>query len=132
MYSYALSFRGAQKLLYHEITRERYEPFDLSLDGMCHNDPDFRCISVYPQIIDSYKAAGAINRDSDIGDIKGNEQRKTGYTFNIVRSVRVNLARLISGKGEEPKLQWGDQPQVEGPIATRVGQFEDSKEGMEQ
>ena len=120
VYAYALSFRGAQKLLHHMYTRESYEPFDLALEGLCRQDPNFRCISVYPQIVDSHKAAGAIDRDSDIGQFESTEVRKTGYTFNIVRSVRVNLKTLISGKGEEVKLQWGDQPVLEGPITTRT------------
>ncbi len=120
VYSYALSYRGAQKLLYHESSKSEYIPFDLSLDGLCRHDPDFKCIGIFPQIIDSHKAAGAVNRDSDIGEIKGSEQRKNGYTFNIVRSVRVNLSRLISGKGEELKVQWNDQPALEGPVTTRV------------
>lgn len=119
VYAYALSFRGAQKLLHHMYTRESYEPFDLALDGLCRLDPDFRCIGIYPQIIDSHKAAGAVSRDSDIGDITTTEQRKTGYTFNIVRSVRINLRKLIQGNLVEAKLQWGDQPVVEGAITTR-------------
>lgn len=120
VYSYALSFRGAQKLLHHENSRTEYKPFDLSMDGLCRNNPDFKCIGIFPQIIDSHKAAGAVNRDSDIGEIKGSEQRKTGYTFNIVRSVRINLGTLINGKWDAPKLQWNDQPKLEGPITTRT------------
>ena len=120
VYSYALSLRGAQKLLHHFYTVESYEPYDLAIDTLCRTDPSFRCIGIYPQIIDSYKAAGPISRDSDIGDIKDKNIRKTGYTFNIVRSTRINLSKLISGSTEEAKLQWGDQPLVEGPITTRV------------
>lgn len=121
VYAYALSFRGAQKMLLRQNTREGYAPFDLSLNNMCRNDPDFQCLAVFPQIIDSHKAAGPENRDSDLGDmsqVKG--VRKKGYTFNIVRSVRLNLKQLIMGKSEDQlELQWGDQPEVKGPITTR-------------
>ena len=121
VYAYALSFRGAQKMLLRQNTREGYAPFDLSLDNMCRNDPDFYCLSVFPQIIDSHKAAGPHNRDSDLGDMSQvKEVRKKGYTFNIVRSVRLNVKQLIMGRGgDELEPQWPDQPEVQGPITTR-------------
>lgn len=121
VYAYALSFRGAQKMLLTHHTKNKYKPFDLALHFMCKDDPDFKCLAVFPQIVDSHKAAGAVDRDSDIADLSENKEiRKKGYTFNIVRSVRINLKKLVLGKGgEDMDLQWDDQPPVDGPITTR-------------
>lgn len=141
VYSYALSYRGAQKLLLNENNRKRFKSFDCSLDELCGSgskkhgenknggwNSEFKCFSVFPQIVDSHKAAGSTARDSDINRNDGNEVRESGYTFNIVRSVRRNLEKLIEWGGWEAirregdkaagslDLQWEDQPPVRRDI----------------
>ena len=139
VYAYALSYRGAQKLLLNENNRKEFANFDNSIDHLCGSGSkahgrnkkggwqgEFRCLSVYPQIVDSHKAAGSILRDSDINNPAGtmDEERETGYTFNIVRSVRLNIEKLLLWGGWEAmrevgdkaaaslRLQWDDQPAV--------------------
>lgn len=152
VYSYALFYCGAQKLLLNENNRRNFAPFDLSIEKLCGSgswtesgNPDggwageFVCLSVYPQIIDSHKPAGSTARDSDINTVDEVEDRESGYTFNILRSVRMNLDKLIIWGGWEAmkrqgdkavaelELQWNDQPCPSKDILTsieRVGELE--------
>ncbi len=145
VYSYALSYRGAQKLLLNENNRKRFVSFDLSMEKLCGSGSstesgnpdggwvdDFVCLSVYPQIIDSHKPAGSTARDSDINTAGDVEDRERGYTFNILRSVRMNLDKLIAWggweamrrQGEEAvaelEVQWNDQPCPSKDIQTSI------------
>jgi len=93
---------------------------------------DFVCLSVYPQIIDSHKPAGSTARDSYINTAGDVDDRERGYTFNILRSVRMNLDKLITWggweamrrQGEEAvaelELQWNDHPCPSKDIQTSI------------
>ncbi|KAL8998075.1 MAG: hypothetical protein Q9188_006172 [Gyalolechia gomerana] len=117
LYSYALSFRGAQKVLRWQNNIDKLRPIDISIGNQCKNDPKFKCIAVFPQLVDSHKPAGRQSRDSDIGTFDPNNIRAKGYTSNIVRSTRLNVENLLSdGKIED---QWPDMPQLTGPRRTR-------------
>lgn len=119
LYAYALSLRGAAKLLHGNSMLTTFLPIDLAIGYKCRDDDNFRCIGVFPQLIDSHKGAGRVNRDSDIGGPMTNV-RKTGYTFNIVHSIRLNMQSLLAGKGEAIQRQWPDDPLIEGPAVTRM------------
>lgn len=117
LYSYALSFRGAQKVLRWQNNIDKFRPIDISIGNQCKNDPNFKCIAVFPQLVDSHKAAGRQSRDSDIGTFDPNNIRAKAYTNNIVRSTRLNVENLIyDGKIED---QWPDMPQLTGPRRIR-------------
>lgn len=100
MYGYGVSFQGAQKLLYHLSMQPYFEAIDLTISRLC-GDPafNFTCISVFPQLFHTHRAAGSIEKDTDIGDLSSLKDtiRKRGYTHNIVFSTRLNLERLING-----------------------------------
>ena len=123
-YAYALSNRGAQKLLRYQSTMKAFLPIDLGMGKMCREESNFKCIGVFPQIVDSHKSAGAAEKDSDISNVaKKGEIREKGFTFNIVHSVRLNMDRSLKGEkvGEGPSWrQWPDDPEVTGPARTRT------------
>ncbi|KAL8858348.1 MAG: hypothetical protein Q9178_005029 [Gyalolechia marmorata] len=120
LYSYALSYRGAQKVLRWQNNVKKFHPIDIGIGHQCRDDPNFKCIAVFPQLVDSHKSAGRASRDSDIGTFDPTQIREKGFTHNIVRSTRLNLDNLING-GRDAKIedQWDDQPQLTGPRRTR-------------
>ena len=119
LYAYALSYRGARKLLRGQLTRKEFAPIDLAIGHMCRDDPEFKCIGVFPQIIDSHKAAGSLDRDSDISDFSEAETRQSGYTFNIVHSTRLNMDHLLAGETNQIERQWPEDPKIIGPPRTK-------------
>ncbi|KAL8942138.1 MAG: hypothetical protein Q9216_001823 [Gyalolechia sp. 2 TL-2023] len=124
LYAYALSFHGAQKVLRWQNKMDKFLPIDISIGNQCKNDPNFKCIGVFPQLIDSHKPAGRQSRDSDIGTFDPNNIREKGFTNNIVRSTRLNIETLLYD-GEKAKIedQWPDMPQLTGPRRTRFHNF---------
>lgn len=100
-YSFALSLRGAQKLLYYLSMKLWHGAFDLGLEDMCkYKDREFKCISVYPQIVDSHRGAGNVKGDSDLSDSGAEGVRPDDkiFTYNIVTSTRMNVDALMNGK----------------------------------
>ncbi|KAL9610295.1 MAG: hypothetical protein Q9167_004986 [Letrouitia subvulpina] len=118
LYAYALSYRGAQKVLFHLSMSYYNRPVDFGIHEMCHDQSrDFRCIGVFPQMVDSHRGAGSSSKDSDIS--KGPEQdRKKGFSYNIVHSTRLNAARIIDGATEqEIESQWpGEVPEMDKDV----------------
>ncbi|KAI4138398.1 MAG: hypothetical protein L6R39_006808 [Caloplaca ligustica] len=114
LYAYALSYRGAQKILFHLSMSYYNKPVDFGIHDMCHDHSrNFRCIGVFPQMVDSHRGAGSSSKDSDIS--KGEEQvRKKGFSYNIVRSTRLNVGHLIDGEMDKIESQWpGEVPEME-------------------
>jgi len=108
MYGYAVSFRGAQKLLYHLSLQPYFEAVDLSISRLCGDiSKNFRCVSIFPQLINSHRAKGSMDKDTDIGDLSELREvvRVKGYTDNVVFSTRLNLERLVNGD-EGVESQW--------------------------
>lgn len=112
-YSYALSLHGAQKVLKWLSMDVYNQPVDFGLADMCSDKKrGFKCIGVFPQIIADHKPAGGAIKDSDIGfgDPKGSEgSRQKGFSYNIVRSTRLNVDALIDGKREQAESQWPEE-----------------------
>ncbi|KAL8719193.1 MAG: hypothetical protein Q9225_003772 [Loekoesia sp. 1 TL-2023] len=120
LYSYALSYRGAQKILWWQNKVKVFNPIDMGIGYQCRDDPNFKCIAIFPQIVDSHKAAGRQSRDSDIGSFDPKSIREKGFTYNIARSTRLNIENLIYG-GKDAKIedQWPDLPKLTGPRRTK-------------
>ena len=120
LYAYALSYRGAQKVLRWQNNVKVFHPIDMGIGYQCRDDPNFKCIAVFPQLVDSHKAAGRQSRDSDIGSFDPNNVREKGITQNIVHSTRLNIENLMLG-GKDAKIedQWPDSPQLTGFRRTR-------------
>jgi hypothetical protein len=120
--SYALSLRGARKILLHYTTRLGFAPIDLGLHRLCNEHIlDFKCVAVFPQLWGSHRSAGYTSRDSDInsnGALKG-DIREKGMTFNIVHSVRLNAEQIIVNGVKAVTSQWDDVPRLKDPIRTR-------------
>ena len=114
LYAYALSYRGARKLLRAQTTRDYFTPIDIGIGQMCTLS-DFKCIGVFPQMFDSHRPPGRLVRDSDIGTYSADEIRSKGYTFNIVHSTRLNMDHLLAGEMDLIERQWPDDPKVVGP-----------------
>lgn len=117
LYAYGLSYRGAQKILFHLSMSYYHRPVDFGIHDMCNDHSrGFRCIGVFPQLVDSHRGAGSSSKDSDIS--KGQEmERKKGFSFNIVRSTRLNVGHLIAGEEDKIESQWpGEVPELEGPV----------------
>jgi hypothetical protein len=109
--AYALSQRGARKLLYELGTQRLDAPFDVMLGQWC-NEPSNTCIGVLPQLFDHYRAPGPLGRESDIMDF-GDGWRDDGYSANIRWSVKGNLDVLVKGEGTIVD-QWPDEKPREG------------------
>lgn len=121
LYAYALSQRGARKLLRDQATRKTFTPIDIGIGDWCENDPSVKCIGVFPQLVDSHKGPGRLNQDSDIGSFSEEEVRTRGYTFNLARSTRLNIDRLLDGQGEGGlERQWPDDGWPVGKLGTKA------------
>ncbi|KAI9893679.1 MAG: hypothetical protein M1814_005894 [Vezdaea aestivalis] len=91
-YAYAVSFRGAQRILKHLTAAKG--PVDWELGEMCGRN-DFKCITPYPPLISEYKAVGSKSKDSDIEHFPS-EYRERGFAFNLVFDARLNLDKLLN------------------------------------
>lgn len=121
--SYALSLRGARKILLHYGTRLGFSPIDLGLHQLCHEQIlGFKCMAVFPQLFGSHRTAGYTNRDSDIagqGSKGRGGFREKGMTFNIVHSVRLNAEQILVNGVGAVTAQWDDMPEIKEGIRTR-------------
>lgn len=98
--AYAVSQRGARRLLNNIGLQKLDGPFDNMISGWCDglNFPTAgRCFGVIPQLFDHHRSAGPVNKDSDISDPHEGE-REDSYTLNIRWSVRKNIDKLINGQ----------------------------------
>lgn len=131
-FAYALSQRGARKILYDMSVDKLSGPFDNALAGLCRRAVgswsrmtrgeavegdrglDAKCLSVTPPLFFHHKAKGLVSADSDIQDYGGGsgegddqpppEMRERGSTENIVWSARLNLFNMLAGR--EMESQW--------------------------
>ena len=119
-YAYALSFHGAQKILEWLALKPFDKPIDYGLHEMCgKSNRNFTCISSFPQLVGDHKPAGSSAKDSDIVNGKPAQERKVGYSNNVMYSTRLNADALIDGRFEEVTPQWAeDIPVLNGPIIT--------------
>lgn len=97
---YAVSQRGARKLL-HEVGLMDFErPFDIELSWFCTEDKGRnthkRCLGIQPGIFQHHRAAGPVAASSDIGN-HGDGYRKTGTTDMIRWSTILNAETLLNG-----------------------------------
>ncbi|KAH8753601.1 glycosyltransferase family 25 protein [Diaporthe sp. PMI_573] len=118
-FAYAVSNRGAQKILYDLSVDRLSGPFDNALAWLCRRalgdrGLDAKCLSVTPPVFFHHKAKGNIHADSDIQDIggeggEGEEPpppviREKGSTENVMWSARLNIMNMIQGTAM--KSQW--------------------------
>lgn len=120
--AYALSLRGAQKVLLHYTSPIHFAPIDLALHSMCHEQTlGFKCIGAFPALWGSHRPAGPTNRDSDIQRWDADAKvkiREKGLTWNIVHSMRLNAENILMHGMDAVTTQW-PVPELTGEIRTR-------------
>ncbi|ETS84026.1 hypothetical protein PFICI_05902 [Pestalotiopsis fici W106-1] len=124
-FAYALSQRGARKVLFDLSVDHLVGPFDNSLAALCRRAVstvgvakdastardrglDTKCISVTPPLFFHHKAKGRLAGDSDIQAIfNDGVTRQKGFTENIVWSARNNIKNMIMGTPMENQFVEG-------------------------
>lgn len=102
MFGYALSLRGARKLLYHQSSFGGAAVSDRALQHICNDRSwGFKCLAPYPTLFGTHRPAGPMFKDSDreAKHLK-DEYRSTSETGDIVFSTRLNIERLVAGESE--------------------------------
>ena len=113
-YAYALSYTGAQKVLYYLSYSHFDGPFDVGLQDMCKRgskqEIDFLCIGVYPGLIHGAWTETDIGVESEEKRKDREKEKGIGPAPNLVFSVRANLLNMINGKKIEG--QWEGEEDV--------------------
>lgn len=94
-----VSRNGARRLLNDLYLNRLDDAFDLSLRDWCEGNnghQEHTCISMLPQLFDHYRPAGSNIGDSEINS-EDDQHRDKAYTRNIRWSMRLNIAKLLSG-----------------------------------
>lgn len=100
-FAYAVSARGARKILFDLSVDHLVGPFDNALSGLCRWGREeerlgMRCVSVTPPLFMHHKAKGRVSGDSDIQRYGGDgEIREKGYSENLMWSAR-NVSLFLS------------------------------------
>jgi hypothetical protein len=107
-FAYAVSQRGARKILY-EMSVNRYtSEYDNMLRELCDGErgreAKLTCLTTQPALFTHWRPRGMRRKESDIV-VGGNEWREKGESRDIRWSVRMNLERWVRG-GEN---EWVDQ-----------------------
>jgi hypothetical protein len=106
--AYALSLRGAARLLYDQAIVPNAQPIDLAISDVCRHDTwkEAFCLGVYPSIFGLFRGIGPIDRDSDrrseddIDPVVN--MRKVADSKFTVFPVSLNIEGLLRG---EPKFK---------------------------
>lgn len=114
-FAYALSARGARKLLFDLSVDHLNGPFDNSLADLCRFGREesrlgMKCVSSTPGLFFHHKAKGYVGGDSDIQKVGGEEItkgkiREKGSTENVVWSARNNIKQMIMGLTPESQYE---------------------------
>ncbi|KXJ90051.1 hypothetical protein Micbo1qcDRAFT_73562 [Microdochium bolleyi] len=100
--AYAVSQRGARKLLYELGTKDLKDGFDILLRFFCNGGGGRKphlCLSVSPALFHHHRPAGPLAAQSDIGD-HGDGFREHPLTDMVRWSVRLNADALLDGATE--------------------------------
>ncbi|KAH7370009.1 glycosyltransferase family 25 protein [Rhexocercosporidium sp. MPI-PUGE-AT-0058] len=106
-FGYAVSYRGAQKILMAlAIKAGENLAIDNGMAYLCRDGfLDMKCYSVEPQLFQHHRPAGLVSKDSDINIGTSDAVRQKGVTDFIVLSARLNLEQMILGS-ENYVTQW--------------------------
>lgn len=105
-FAYAVSTRGAQKILASLALKGKNQNLDNALSFLCRDGVlDLKCYSVQPTLFFHHRPVGSIDKDSDMTTVDNAEIRPKGYTENIVWSTRLNLEKLVLG-ATDYVMQW--------------------------
>ncbi|TQS33688.1 hypothetical protein Golomagni_05956 [Golovinomyces magnicellulatus] len=100
--AYALSQRGARKLLHQIALMDVTDAYDILLRFFCegeHGRTKGVCMTVQPPLFGHHRPTGPLSSSSDIGN-HGDGFRDKASTDMVRWSVRLNAARLLAGETE--------------------------------
>lgn len=98
-FAYAVSQRGARRLLLEMGIDSFTAPFDNLLSAFCERQ-NHVCITSQPQYFNHWRAPGRGDRDSELNDFANGIVREKGFSENIRLSVRLNAHRLVDDVAE--------------------------------
>ncbi|EME43425.1 glycosyltransferase family 25 protein, partial [Dothistroma septosporum NZE10] len=107
--AYAVTQRGARKILYELGVREFRDAPDAGFRDMCHGEgrsQKLTCLTSQPQTFQQHRPAGVQHGYSDISGAWGGVN-KEAYSKNIRQSVRANFEQLAAGSPVNDLLQDG-------------------------
>ncbi|KAI1345064.1 hypothetical protein F5Y15DRAFT_364734 [Xylariaceae sp. FL0016] len=111
-FAYALSQKGARKVLFDLSVDRLSGAFDNALAALCRDGASgnldglqAKCISVTPSLFFHHRAKGAMSGDSDIQNFEHADIREKGTTENIVWSARNNIKNLLMGSRMENQFE---------------------------
>ncbi|KAI9166370.1 hypothetical protein HJFPF1_02470 [Paramyrothecium foliicola] len=99
--SYAVSRKGALKILREIALRDVTEGYDLLLQYFCegtHGMEKHTCITTQPALFQQHRPAGLLRDESDISDDRGEGFRQESMTRMLRWSVRLNAGLMIDGR----------------------------------
>lgn len=114
-YAYALSYTGAQKLLYYLSYSHFNDPVDVGHSRLCKRgskgEIDFSCVVPYPGLVYTASVQNDIEYHPDKPRKDRDKKKGAPGARNLVFGVRANMKNIIEGKeaegrgGEEEKIR---------------------------
>jgi len=108
--AYAVSQRGARRILYELSVRNYTSQFDNMLREMCDGEEmrsvKLTCLTTQPALFMHWYPRGNRKKESSIDDRDG--WREEAGSMNIRWSVRSNMEKLIKGETGDWVDQWPD------------------------
>lgn len=110
---YALSQRGARRLLHEVALKDVGAPYDILLRFYCEGDkgrsPGRQCLATQPSLFHHHRPAGPASANSDISNHGQNGEFNEKALTDMVRwSVRLNAEALMEGRTDFVD-QWPDE-----------------------
>ncbi|OCT46061.1 hypothetical protein CLCR_00429 [Cladophialophora carrionii] len=97
--AYAISLRGAEKVVFTESMVPYNDPVDNGMGAMCNQHfLDFTCIAPFPTVVGISKPAGPSNRGSDIRGLENDQVVEQGWSERLMYSTRQNIPRILTGE----------------------------------
>lgn len=98
--AWAVSQKGAQRILYEMSLTPYNNPIDAGMGEFCNRETsDMVCLAPYPAIIGVSKPAGPASRGSDILE-ESSEVRERATSERTVFSTRLNMKRILNFEAE--------------------------------
>lgn len=109
-FGYAVTQRGAKKILASLSLDHMEVPVDIGMSELCAGDsgrPRVECYAPFPNLVGTYRFKGPAYRNSDVvsNDDKNSQEE---HAENMIYSTRRNIHRLVSGE-RTVFSQWGDE-----------------------
>ena len=96
--AYAISLRGAEKVVFTQSMVPFNDPVDNGMGAMCSRHLlNFSCVAPFPTIVGISKPAGPSNRGSDIRGLDDDAISELGWSERLMYSTRQNIPRILTG-----------------------------------